>query len=348
MFKQMMPIFLLACGGGYLFYLLNLPLPWTLGPLATSTLWVLISRRPVFWPRQIRNYSLAVLGFVMGSPFTPAIAAHIAQQLPIMLAVTIILIIISITSGYIVGRSLGIGTANSIIGSLPGGLSQMTAVCEEIPNADPAVVTLMQTVRVVTVVFTVPFLTLHGLADQIYTAERLGDAFTPTMLPTLIGFAAAIIVTVAIYERCKWPSPYLIAPLLATAVVVLSGIPAPPLPTWVIAGAQICIGIHMGIDLARGNNDNWKRIMLTNLLTVLAIIGCLLGIAYLFAQLYPISLLTAFISMAPGGMSEMALTAMMVHADLPTVVAYQVFRLLFLLTVCIPIIRYFLTPRCGR
>jgi len=50
-------------------------------------------------------------------------------------------------------------------------------------------------------------------------------------------------------------------------------------------------------------------------------------------RIAPITFLTAFISTALGGMTEMGLTAMMVHADLSTVIAFQLFRLLFVLGV---------------
>ncbi|MNW03830.1 putative ammonia monooxygenase [compost metagenome] len=43
------------------------------------------------------------------------------------------------------------------------------------------------------------------------------------------------------------------------------------------------------------------------------------------------SLTTAFLGTAPGGMAEMGLTGAAVGADLSIIVAYQMFRLLFIL-----------------
>jgi uncharacterized protein len=67
-----------------------------------------------------------------------------------------------------------------------------------------------------------------------------------------------------------------------------------------------------------------------------------LGIAYIFTRLTSITLVTAFLSMAPGGISEMGLTATIVNANLSTVVSYQLFRLLFVLLVGVPAIRWWL------
>jgi uncharacterized membrane protein AbrB (regulator of aidB expression) len=50
--------------------------------------------------------------------------------------------------------------------------------------------------------------------------------------------------------------------------------------------------------------------------------------------------LTAFIGTAPGGMAEMGITAMMVNADLSTVVAFQLSRLLFVLVIVFPLMSW--------
>lgn len=51
------------------------------------------------------------------------------------------------------------------------------------------------------------------------------------------------------------------------------------------------------------------------------------GMAYLLATFNSMSLVTAFLAIAPGGIDVMGITAKEVNADLSTVTAYQMFRL---------------------
>lgn len=349
MITKTAPLFIASCLAGYILSLLHMPLPWTLGPLAASACWVVFIKSPVYWPKKLRNWGMVLLGYVMGSPFTLEVGHHMLQQFPIILLITIMTIAFCLLAGYITGRYSGIGLTNSMIGSLPGGLSQMSVICEGVPGTNASIVTLMQTIRVITVVIVVPFLTLHGLAETTQPVITGTHAFVLDEMPQFALFIMVIIVLIQFQKHFNLPNPYIIAPLVGTATLVLSGISAPVLPSYVIAGAQVFIGIRIGIDVASTSIDScdWKKIICFNILSVVAVIVLLLGTSYIFSHIYTISLMTAFISVAPGGMSEMALTAMMVKADLPTVVTYQLFRLLFLLLVCVPLLQWWLNRRLS-
>ena len=346
--KYSLIIFLLAALGGYLFSILHIPLPWTLGPLVIAVLWKSILKKPVYWPKKMRNTGIVFLGYMMGSPFTPAVAGQVLYQLPAMLTITLILIFLCLGTGYIAGRYTGVGLANSVIGSIPGGLSQMSIICEETEGTEISVVTLMQTVRVITVVFVVPLLALHGISGQVAPTRHITMSLGLNDAAMLAIFFVFIFVLIKLAEWLKMHNIYVIVPVTATALLVMSGFTAPPLPAPLVSLAQIFVGIRMGADVDFCSLENWKTIVLSSLLSVLAVIFALLGIAYLLSQLCSMSLITAFISMAPGGMSEMGLTALIANADLPTVVSYQLFRLLFLLIVCVPVVRWWLRKTCQK
>jgi membrane AbrB-like protein len=106
--------------------------------------------------------------------------------------------------------------------------------------------------------------------------------------------------------------------------------------------AQIFVGIRLGMGVEFSSLGNWKKLLTLNFISVFLIIILFLGIDYVFAQISGNSFVTAFICTAPGGITEMGLTAIMVHADLSTVIAFQLFRLLFILLVAIPLIKWWL------
>lgn len=51
------------------------------------------------------------------------------------------------------------------------------------------------------------------------------------------------------------------------------------------------------------------------------------------------SILSGFLSTAPGGMAEMGVLAISLHADIITVVAFQLFRLFSILLLLLPFLK---------
>lgn len=339
--------FILGSLGGWIFSLIHLPLPWTLGPLVSITIAKYSFKRQVYWSAQIRNIAMAILGYSMGRSFTPETGQHILTLLPILLIVSIISVMISALGGIMMSRYARVNLATTLLGSLPAGLSQMASISENIEGANVSAITLMQTVRVLTVVFVVPFIALNGLARagiKPITPTFTDIGFHEILILTLYSGVIALIIYLAKYV--KLPGRYIVSPIISTATLVLLGINSPALPQPVIKVAQICVGIQMGRTIDISSIDNWKEIVVSSLVSVLGTITILFGLDYILAQMVQVSLVTAFIGTAPGGMTEMGLTAMMVHADLPTVVTFQLFRLLFVLLIAIPVMKWWLN--CSK
>lgn len=340
--------FIVACAGGWLFTLIHMPLPWTLGPLAIIAAWQVGCNRPAVWAPRTRNIGLAVLGYVMGRPFTAETANFILSQFPAMLALTLLTIALCLLGGYLARRRTGVSLASCLLGSMPGGLSQMALLSNEIEGADPAEVTLMQTIRMVTVVFVIPFTALHVLADQVNAVTRGSAEMSISQVPQLAVFVGVIAILLFLTKRIKLPGRYASAPVVGTAALVMAGLDAPALPAPVVALAQICVGIKMGMDVNVDSLANWKRLFLYNFASILSAIGLLAVADYFFARATNISFVTMFISTGPGGMTEMGLTAMMINADLSTVIAFQLFRLLFVLMIGIPVLKWYLVKRSKK
>jgi uncharacterized protein len=320
----------------------NLPLPWTLGPLVFIGIAQVGLKQEIVWPVRIRDVSLAVLGYAMGRAFTPDTGLRILALLPSLVVVTLISVALCLIGGVIFRRYTSLSLTTVLFGSMPGGLTQMAAFCEDMEGADTASITLMQTVRVITVVFIVPFLALHGIADEVNSVKSSVVTLGWEDIPTLI--LSTGIITLAIYlsKYVKIPGKFILPPIIATAVMSLLGISLPALPPSIISIAQVCVGIRMGMSFDVDSLVNWKKTVIASFFSVLGVIILLFGVNLILVKVSSTSLLTAFIATAPGGMAEMGLTAMMVNADLPTVVAFQLFRLLFVYIIAIPVVTWWL------
>lgn len=328
MLKKILATFAVAAAGGLLFFHIRSPLPWLLGPLAATILLGRLRPSAVCWPLALRNTGLLVLGYIMGRPFTAEVGLFILSQLPLMLAMTVVLILASLAAGYVTHRQTGLTLATSVLATVPGGLSQMVVLSEEIAGADVAVVTLMQTLRMLSVVFTVPFLTIHGLAAG--AAPAGAAAAGPAAAAP---FVAAVVAGALLAARLRFPTPYLLGPVLATAPLVIAGLPAPAVPQPLLTVAQIAVGAYMGSNINLAGLGGWRKILGATLLNVVLLLLVALLIGYYLAAAIPASPATAFLSTAPGGMAEMGLTAILVGADVSVVVGYNLFRVLFILLV---------------
>lgn len=346
---QILQIFFIGCLGGAIFSFLHAPIPWTLGPLIATFIWKTYSGKQINWPDPIRNSGLIVLGYGMGSPFTVQIGHQIIDQLPGMLIATSATIFLSLYIGWMTSKRTGVSPTSAILGSMPGGLQQMALVSEEVPGADPSAVTLMQTTRLLTSVFFVPLVATYGLATTVDLAPIGSASFFPANVPyeTLAYYILVSIVAAQVAKLLKMPTPYLLGPILGAVCAVLLGFDTPRLPRYILALGQVVVGIRMGATISADSLSNWKSIVGHTITGVLLVIATLTVVDFSLASYYNMSFLTAFISTAPGGVTEMGITAMSVHADIAIVLAYHLFRLFSIMLVGIPLTKWWLMRYHG-
>lgn len=345
--------------GGMLFTLLHVPLSWMLGPMTAVLLWNTFTRRNLVWPTWLRNGGLLLLGYSMGLSLTLESTKKISTQLPYMLIATLLTIMFSLIIAFLISRLTGVSVPSSVIGSIPGGLSQMIVLSEEIKGADAAVVAFMQTVRLLLVVFVIPFVAVHGLADgmiggSVVGGDMVNDSSTSGLWDSLAVWAKAmaarplfscmLVAGVAaacwIAVKLHFPTSYFLGPFIAAAAFTVSGTEPPHLPSLFVLMAQWSLGIYMGTGIKLSSLSNWKRLLPYTIFGNIAVILFSVTLSYVFSLFMPMSLLTAFLGMSPGGMAEMAVTATLIGADVSVVVAYQIFRILFILFIVPYLLRW--------
>ena len=326
--------FFLAAAGGVLFFVLSVPLAWMLGPLAAVVLWSQTLKKSVCWPVSLRNAALVVLGYVIGRAFTADAARQVIAQLPVMLLVTTIILGMSLLFGYVTHRRAGVSLSTGLMGCVPGGFSQMVLMSEEIADADVSVVSFMHTIRLMSVIFIVPYLATQaaGVTGIVPAAgpDAAGSIFTALPLQALPLLLLALLF--ALFARkTHWPTPFLLGPIFGAALASMFGIECPSLPAWLTIPCQIAVGAYMGTQIQLADLANWRILLAYTMLGVVAVLAASLGAAYLLAYFYGYSTVTAFLSMAPGGVAEMSVTGIALQADLSVIASYQLFRLFFLM-----------------
>ena len=329
---------LVAVPGGLLFHYLQLPLPWMLGPLAATLLYNACSGNRACWSVHFRNAGLIVIGYSMGRSVVAETAEQMLANLPVMAAVTSLTVLFCMGVGYLTHLRTDISLASGILGSIPGGLAQMVLMGEEIEAADVTVVTFMQIIRVLTVVFIVPFIATYGIAHPsggpIVQPLEINHYSLAALPALMIAPAGAWLAA-----RLKIPIPFLLGPVFTTAAASLLGFPVPPVPTLVMGAAQILFGTYMGTIVSLEKLQRFGKLLPYTVGGSAALVGFTYLIGFGLTLVTPADLLTAFLSASPGGVTEMGIVAIAVGADVAFVLAYHLFRLFSILLIVPPLLR---------
>lgn len=325
---------LIAIAGGILFSYLHAPLPWTLGPIVLVACVGLVRKQPMTWSIKIRNIALILLGYAMGRPFTVETVQAIVVQLPLMLVATLVTVSAGIFTGWLMYKKTKIDFTTCLLGCVPGGLSQMVVLAAEMKNVDLTAVTIMQTLRMLSVVFSIPFLTIHVLSDGPIDSSAGAGLSAAADLSAVMMWAAVAVSGAVIGKWIHLPTATMLGPILAVAgFVIATGMTAVPVPQPILYAAQLCVGAFIGSSIELQRMVSYQGMGPVLVGGVLLVLSVSMGMGVVVAAMTGETFATSFLSTAPGGLTEMGITALTVGANISTMTAYQLTRLLFIMLV---------------
>ena len=103
---------LIGAGGGWLFAELRLPLPWMMGAMCATTV-AALAGTPLAMPPALRSLMIAVVGTMLGSAFTPEVAAGIARWAPSLAALLLLTVEIIASATPLLARAPGFNAASA-------------------------------------------------------------------------------------------------------------------------------------------------------------------------------------------------------------------------------------------
>ncbi|WP_110926146.1 AbrB family transcriptional regulator [Bacillus massiliglaciei] len=341
---------MLAFGGGYLFDQIGIFLPWMLGPLFVIMLAKMKWRPYLYWPRIYRSIGLLVLGVQLGSSFTKEALQQMASHLPVMLISTVVTVLFTVISAWLMAKAMNISLNTAMLGSFPGGLTQMVVLSEELKDTDASAVAFMQTLRIVLVISIVPWLVTHVLTHESGDTVLSGDGsffFLQYSGWHFLGFIAVTAVILWTGLKIRMPLPFLLGPLLAAVLFNLTGPEAPQIPSFWLNAAQLLIGAHLGFTLKLDTPGMFRKMFGMVFLHNLLLIGFCYGLALFWQWTTAVPMKELFLSIAPGGVAEMSVTALSVHVDVSIVTSFHLFRILFILFLLTPLIKWMGNKTAG-
>lgn len=335
-------LLLLSGSVGWGLNLIGMPIPWMLGGVFVSLGMKFYGAEGVRWPRMWRNYGLVVVGYGIGRYVNSSVLEQMLYQIPGIVGATLLAVITALVISVVMSKYENIDFHSTIMGIMPGGFTQMTAMIDEDKRVDANIVTVLQSLRLITIIVTVPFLVTHLLGAEVTkTASKLAinDGSSFWLIVPFAGLAGFIL------EKIKVSTPYLLGPILIAAMASLHSGVLNTAPVWLLAVAQLSIGIYVGSGLEPKEVKRLVKVLPSVFFGIFIILGISIAVAYALSYFYGFSLITAFLAMAPGGLGEMCLVGMSLEENVAIILTYQMFRFLVLsLAVPIGIYKYFGRP----
>jgi len=334
---------LISLAGALLFERLSLPVPWLLGPMFAALIGSNLLKTRYAWPSPIRNGALIVIGYTIGLALTGEALRAMGSQVPYMILMTFLLLLLCAGIAYVIGRLSGTDFKTSLLGSVPGGLSQIVVLAEETKGVDLTLVTVNQVVRLLLIVVSIPLLIYSPLfgeqaGDAAQAAVR-SDASWSALFPNALAYAPLCVILALLGKKVRFPTAFLLFPAFGTALLQATGFQAPELPHALTAAAQLALGTYVGTLLKPAQMQHKVRTLSLCLLSGLMLIAGSFGLTVLLTKLQPVTPATALLSLAPGGMDQMGVIAHSIGAELSTVTGYQLFRTFFIFFAIPPLLR---------
>ena len=230
---------------------------------------------------------------------------------------------LGVLGSWLLARMVATDAATSFFGMAIGGASEM-AVLAERHGGQVGHVAAAHSLRIMLVVLIVPLLLnafeVHGLDPYVPLARDFSWGGLALLTAVTGGGALAM-------RRLGSPNSWMIGPLAAAAVVTALGITWSSLPTPLINGGQLLIGVGLGTRFTPEFFESAPRF----LGAVAAITLVYLVIAAMFGGLLSLGSglhwSTAVVATTPGGIGEMALTAKALRLGVPIVTAFHAIRM---------------------
>ncbi|WP_299964323.1 AbrB family transcriptional regulator [uncultured Roseobacter sp.] len=332
-----------ALSGVLFFHVLNLPLPWLLGPIGACLLAALGGlRMAAIAP--VNEAMRTVLGVAVGASLTPAVLVSLPAMWPTLLMVPLMVMAVGLIGVPYFRRLCGYDLPTAYYAAMPGGLQDMVLFGQE-AGANVRTLSLIHATRLLVIVATLPFL-IQGIWEADLTnppgrpiGEIPVDALVIMVLCAVFGWWGA--------RRIGLFGAAILGPLIVTAAITVSGGLHHRPPAEVIWAAQFVIGMsigckYTGVTLAEIRRDLTASLGFCILLIILTLI--------VVETVYGLGLapgLETLLAFAPGGQAELTVLALIVGADMAFVVAHHVLRI-FIVIIGAPLAARLLTDMPHR
>ncbi|MFN7758479.1 MAG: AbrB family transcriptional regulator [Betaproteobacteria bacterium] len=325
---------LAALAGALLAVWVHLPLPWFTGPLLALAAVNIAGAHLPSLPFA-RDAGQWIIGIALGLYFTPEVIRAVLHLAPWVLAATGFMLLLGLAGAWALRTLTGESGTTAFFAMAIGGASEMAAQAER-HGARVDRVAAAHSLRIMLVALIVPLaLQWSGVqgADPYEPAARVFDWAGFAVLLAVTGGGAAVLL------RLGAPNVFMIGPLLVAAALTGGGIALSSLPTPVLNGGQLLIGIALGTRFSPEFFRAAPRFLAAVALVTLGYLAVAALFGWGLSVTAGMTVATAVLATTPGGIGEMALTAKLLKLGAPIVTAYHSVRMALVVLLIGPLYR---------
>ncbi|MBY8975176.1 AbrB family transcriptional regulator [Rhodobacteraceae bacterium NNCM2] len=330
--------------GGFTANWVAIPLAWMLGSLF-FTMGASLAGLPVMVPTWLRLNFVILLGMFLGESFDRLTLEDLSRW-PMTLAGAILYVPVGAYAAYAFFRYVAREDRNTAIcESVPGGLSAVILLSSAM-GADERSVALSQSLRISIVVLLAPVIAF-GILDLPHPEHV---ELPPEAIISLSGFLTLLAGSLAIVwvlNKTGMPMAVLVAPVIASAVLRMSGVVSGALPPWLIEISLVVLGSSIGSRFAGVPLRKWFSIAAMTLVGTLILMAVSALFAVMMAWITGQDLMPLVLAYAPGGVAEMSIIAVAIEADPGFVAVHHIVRIAFIL-LAFPLFAAWLMRRNAR
>ncbi|MCD4526020.1 AbrB family transcriptional regulator [Nocardioides sp. cx-173] len=311
------------------FSLMRVPSAVLFGSLLGGMTHALTSPTEIRVPPIAFRLGQGVIGATIGTLVSVEALRRIAGELGPVLLVTLGTIGISLFAGWLLALRRDVSLVTGTFALVAGGASGVVAISREL-GADERVVTVVQYLRVLVVLVTLPL--VIAVVFHPETGQGVLSTADGPLAIDLVYVVAAVGGGLLLARLVRVSTATLLAPLAIAAVIASSGwlgdVAVPDPVQW--AGYAL-IGVEVGLRFTRASLASIARMLpvVTLLIVAMLVLTALLGAA--LTRFTSVDALTAYLATTPGGLFAVLAIAADSGSDVTYVMAAQLFRLVMIL-----------------
>lgn len=318
----------LAAGvGTYVFWTLNLPLPFLFGPMA-ATLLLALAGAKLRGFGQVSAGARTILGVAVGASITPAVLAALPQMGLSLALIPLYIAIIGAVGLLFFRRICGFDPVTAYFAAMPGGLQDMITFGQE-AGGNIRILSLVHATRVLVIVTLAPV-----IVTQLFGASLdnpIGAPAATLPLSELAIMTAAAIIGWKGAERLGLFGASILGPMIVAMALSLGGVLHTRPPAEAILAAQFIIGTSIGVHYMGVTVREVSSVILSGgaFMIILAVLAALFAQVVTWIGAAPP--LEAFLAFAPGGQAEMTVLSIVTGAELGFVIAHHLLRIVLVI-----------------
>ncbi|NVK18892.1 MAG: AbrB family transcriptional regulator [Methylocystaceae bacterium] len=321
--------------GGIFFNYLSMPLPWVLGSIFGVICLTRTNLPSAKFPRKYLNVARVIIGLAIGSQFSPDMLDDLGAYATSLSFIPIYILTVTGAGWIYFHYLMKLDPRTSFLCSTPGGIAELVLVGEDI-KANVPQLALIQGIRILIVVYTLPFLAGH--------MKDMDVGATKQFMPSIVESTPLAIILLALIGMIGWwsfsklrlPGSPIIGPMIFSAALSISGLLPQEPPDELFKVAQLLLGTSIGCFFI---GYSLSQMFITALKSVgfLIVLFSLTGAcAWAVNQITGFSFLSVLLAYAPGGQAETSIIAIVLGENTGYVALHHLIRL-FIIVGLIPI-----------